>query len=276
MRPYERSCVGRNPFTSVPDPQPIMKTSPPLLLVSMTTLVIAFGLTACSPAATVDDVPTAKPAPVGPVEVPEPTPTANALDDDELLLISAVATTADGAQLDLATQVHLAIPFDDVAGQTLPQAMIDDCGSSLTLNILRDQAWSFTRVNTSALLRGSIDWPSDARIDLRPLARDAFVAGRGMLANDGTTGDELCHQDKYFVGPGNGAIALGLAGDASRYTGWASEAYGFVVPAGVTLSDCVFEVTALGGEHGAGGPSWASRADASACVIGAVDRIPPL
>ena len=235
-------------------------------------LMISLGVTGCGTPAPVDPAPietSAAPAAAEPI----PSATANAPEADDVLLISATATATNGSQLALATQVHLPIPYDDVAGQTLPKAMIDDCGADLTENILKAQVWSFTRVNTSALaVEGTAAWPTNARVDVRPSTAYVSIAGRGMFLSDETTGKDACHQEKYFTGTGNGGLAVGIPGDtvddASRFTRWTAHSYGFVTPAGVTLSNCTFQVLDLAKQYGAETAGWTMRQDASACVIG--------
>lgn len=239
----------------------------------------SLALTACASQDTTPLVPsmpaTSSPAPSAPY--PYPDATANAIENDEVLLIFATATAENGSRLSLETQVHLAIPFDDIAGQTLPKGMMDDCGAELTTNILRDQAWSFTRSNTSAVAAvGSPGvWPTESRIDVHPSGLEAYVAGRGMFDSDPTTGNLACRQGKYFVGPGNGGLAVGIPGDAvndaTRFTRWANQDYGYTTSSGVTISECRFEVTDLGRQYGGGSASWRLVSDASNCIVGGSD-----
>lgn len=229
-------------------------------------LLVGLGLVGCSTAVPADTVAA---VPAG----PNPSATANAIEADDVLLISAIATAGNGSKLTLASQVHLAIPFDDIAGQTLPKAMIGDCGANLTAHILQAQAWSFTRVNTSAMaVDGTAAWPTDTRLAIHPSTAYVPISGRGMFQSDNTTGTDACHQEKYFTGSGNGGIAVGIPGDAvddaSRFTRWSAHSYGYVAPAGVTLSDCTFQVLDLGKKYGAAAAGWTMRQDASACIIG--------
>ncbi len=253
-----------------------MNTKSLALPVVVLPLLLSLTLAACaSPAPTVTSDPPVVPAQASPAPIATP----NALDNDETLLISATATAANGAQLSLQTQVHLAIPFDDVAGQTLPQAMVDDCGADLTMNILRAQAWSFTRVNTSAIpVEGSsAGWPADARIDVRPSTQFVSIAGRGIFQSDPNSGSEACHQEKFFGGTGNGGLAVGIPGDtvddASRFTRWSAHSYGYVALAGVTLTGCTFQLTDLGKQYGAESANWSSQIDAGTCVIGPASEV---
>ena len=71
-------------------------------------------------------------------------------------------------------------------------------------------------------------------------------------------------------------MALGLAGDAAEsggLTGWTLHPYGFRTGPDVTLSACTIEVTQLGLDTGAGGPSWSTAVDDHSCLAGAADQL---
>jgi hypothetical protein len=149
--------------------------------------------------------------------------------------------------------------------------MIEDCPALFTPELFKQQSWSFTRANVTAIPTSASkgDWPTDARISVRPSAKAAVVAGRGALADTAASTTLPCKHDKSFVGYGTGGLALGLPGDAGTFTKWANHAWGFVTPAGVTLSDCKFEVTPLGSQHNGGAASWVPTSNATTCVTGA-------
>lgn len=242
-----------------------MRATPtPLLPVLAITLIALTACTAPAPAPT-DDPETyvsSTDAPADPDAVASPGP----LDPDTTLVVTARATAANGATLALELRAHSGIRFDDVANQTIPAAFVEDCGFSAQQ--LAGDAWGFARANLTALPGDGAAWPADAAIALVPSAASVDTVGRGILS-----GESDCAADKTFSGPGAGAIALGIAGDAAggspTPTGWAQHAFGFsTLPgSGVTLSDCAFSLTDLGAAT-AGTTSWTQLSDATACMTG--------
>jgi len=225
-------------------------------------------LAACAPTAAPAPVETYAPA-TDPAANPGGIPTLGPADADTTLAVTATATAANGSQLTLTMRVHQSIAYDDVASQTLPKAMVEDCPTLFTQELFKRELWSFTRANVTAIPTAASkgDWPTGARLTVRPSAATAVIAGRGALA-DSAGSATPCKQDKSFVGYGTGGLALGTPGDAGTFTKWANHAWGFVAPAGVKLSDCTFEVTALGSQYGGVSASWAPTSNATTCVTG--------
>lgn len=243
-------------------------------------LAMAIGLTGCT-AVTPPTDETYASASNAPVEPTAPV-TPNPIEPDTLLIVRATATAGTGARLALEMQVHQSTAWDDVATQTMPLAMTEDCAGTLDETIYEAGMWSFTRVNVTAIPADASAevWPVDARVDVQPLASAAPVIGRGFLVGDEASSEApVCLRDKFFIGTGKGGLALGIAGDAAddgaRFTGWADHRFGFNTPdnTGVTLSDCTFEVTALGSQLGGAAQSRASVLNASTCVTGAEHEV---
>ena len=207
----------------------------------------------------------------------DPTPTPVATDaslgpiaEDTALVLTTTATAASGATMDLELRVRRSIPFDDVAGQTIPAAVLAACPNTLTPTTMATESWSFTRINVAATTTGGgTGWnPADV-ITLVPSGADAPIAAMSLLTSVAGSGED-CRLDKVLTAPGVGAVAFGTAGDtkelsAGGFTAWASQRFGFTAGAGVTLSDCTFEVLPLGEEFG-GGAAWTTSADGSSCV----------
>jgi hypothetical protein len=244
-----------------------MRTRSLLIAIVAPTLLL---LAACAPAASSTPAETYAPA-TDPAANPGAIPTLGPADPDTTLVVNVTATTANGSQLSLVMRVHQSIAYDDVASQTLPKAMVEDCPTLFTQELFKEQSWSFTRANVTAIPTAASkgDWPTDARVTLRPSATTAVIAGRGSLADSSASTTLPCKQDKSFVGYGTGGLALGAPGDSGTFTKWANHAWGFVAPAGVTLNDCTFEVTALGSKFGGGAASWVQTSNATTCVTGA-------
>lgn len=241
----------------------------PLFVLPAALLLGVTGCTASAPAPTDGETYASAPA------TPEPaTATPNPVESDAVLLLRTTATAANGARLALEVQVHQAYAWDYAGIGTLPAALIDDCGGSLTESQIEEGQYSFVRINISALpdVSGPA-WPADARIDVRPSADYALTAGRGMLSSDPATGDSLCLQDKFFSGAGNGGMAIAIPGDAVALTGWAGHTYGVTARPGVTFSDCSIELTPLGTSLGAGTADWTSAIDDATCASGAVNEV---
>lgn len=199
--------------------------------------------------------------------------TPNPIEADTMLLIRATATAENGAQVSLEYQVHQPIPWDDVAGASMPEIMAEACGDVLSLDRFKNERWSFTRSNVTALSPpGASDWPADATIEIRPSPGPGFVVGRGFLVDAGGAAS-TCLQTKVFTATGRGGMALGLPGDALEsggFTGWAQQSYGFrITSPGVILSDCTVELFQLGRDLGGGSGSWTTDAHDTSCLAGA-------
>lgn len=240
-------------------------------------------LTACTASGTPSAAGTIAPPPApavqtGPVASPGP------VERDTTLIVKATVTAKNGAQLALEMRVHQSIPFDDIAGQTLPAVMAQECADTLSPTIFKKDRWSFTRANITAVPTAAsmADWPGSDRIDLRPSAKFVAIAAKGFLVDDRTVSAAVpsCRQDKIFTAAGTGGIAIGIAGDtaeagaAGGFTRWANHSFGFDTKRspGVTLTSCTFEVTPLGAKYNGGTASWSSLNDARTCVTGAANE----
>lgn len=270
-----RSLARHSPFTCMP--QPSVVNSRNAAVVALFPLLVALGLSGCSPAATVpvatDPPETVAKAPGGTDTVAA---TATPVDPDSVLVLTAVATAANGSKLDLKLVVHQSTPFDDVASQTVPTALTADCGGALSATVFSTALWSFTRANISAVpsTGSGAEWPGSGRIDVMPSASLVNIAGRGMLVDPVYSGsDPACVRDKFFVGPGNGAMAIGIPGDSpaagtvGRFTRWAKHSWGFTAASGVSLSGCAAEITPLGSRLGDGAGTVTTATEAR-CIIG--------
>lgn len=194
-----------------------------------------------------------------PVETEQPAVTPNPVEPDTTLIVRATATADNGAQLALELQVHQSAGWDYAGTQTLPAALVQDCGS-LTLEQFAAEQWSFTRGNLTAIptTASTADWPTTATITVEPSAESATITGRELLGAD-VAG---CAADRNFAGTGRGAVAVGIPQDAASLTAWAALAWGFRTD-GATLTDCEVQGTDLGAQFGA---TAASQADDSACL----------
>lgn len=199
--------------------------------------------------------------------------TPNPIEPDTTLIVRATATASTGAQLDLELQVHRSVRWDDVASQTLPAALLEDCATLYTGALFAEEQWSFTRVNLTAIpSAGSTgEWPESAQIVASPSAQFVPVAGRGDFLSLGTASTPLCQRDKYLAGPGKAGLAFGLPRDGGDLLAWAQHQYGISV-VGATLTACTVEVTALGQSAGAGGSGWTTVSDDENCLAGAVEE----
>lgn len=216
----------------------------------------------------------------GPVTTPGP------VEPDTTLIVRATVTAKNGAQLALEMRVHRSIPFDDIAGQTLPATMGQICADTLSPAIFKKDRWSFTRANITAVptAASTADWPDSDRIDLRPSARFVAIAAKGILVDDSTVSADVpsCRQDKNFAASGKGGIAIGISGDTAEagatggFTRWANHTFGFDTKRspGITLTNCTFEVTPLGAKYNGGTASWSSHHDGATCVTGAGNETP--
>ena len=256
--------LGRRAFVN-------MSTCPSAIAVSLGIVAVA-ALTGCVTAAPIEPTP----IPTETIAQPEPVPslTPNPPEPDATLFVRALATTANGAQLSLEGMVHRSLSHEYPGSQTINTNVINDCGANLTNGIFAADAWSFTRMQVTAIppAESTETWPDDESIGYRPSANNVYVSSRGMIESDASTGDLLCVQDKFSTGAGRGAFFVGLPGDTidldNFNNGWTSHTWGFTAGAGVTLSECSFEITPLAQDYGASNAGWVEVADASNCYIG--------
>lgn len=208
-----------------------------------------------------------------PSDEPSAPITPNPIEPDTTLIVRATATASTGAQLDLELQVHRSVRWDDVANQTLPAALLQDCASLYTGALFADEQWSFTRVNLTAIPSASStgEWPENAQIVASPSAEFVPVAGRGDFLSLGTASTPLCQRDKYLVGAGKAGLAFGIPGDGAALLAWAQHQYGISVSE-ATLTACSVEVTSLGQSAGAGVAGWVTVSDDENCLAGAAEE----
>lgn len=243
-----------------------MATAPALSALTIPLIAIV-ALTGCSATPpTVDETYVSDPAPS---EEPTVALTPNPIEPDTTLIVRATATADNGAQLQLEMQVHRSVRWDDVASQTLPAALLEDCASLYTGEQFATEQWSFTRVNLTAIptAASTAEWPEESRIVALPSAQFTPIAGRGDFIADGTAATPLCQRDRYLDGSGRAALAMGLPGDGLELVDWALHRFGVTVES-ATLSDCTAEVTTLGGQAGAGTGAWTTVVDDATCVAG--------
>ncbi len=281
--PYAPHATARSlPLSSRPEdvtccPYDLRIMTSRILLSSVAISLIAV-LAGCTPtpAAPLDPDETFVSATGDPIE---PVPTLPPLEAGTVLIVRATATAGNGAQLDLEYRIQKSVPFDDIAAQTLPQAMIEDCPAAYTQQVFADNLWSFTRGNVIAIpsAGSTADWPTDAPIELLPSASSVAMSARGFIGDDADAAAETppCQREKSFTGYGQGGVAIGIAGDTDAvgasggFTRWANHSYGFVVADGITLSGCTFEVTELGAQYNGGAEWWTESNDTTSCVTGA-------
>lgn len=208
--------------------------------------------------------------------MPEPAPslTPNPPEPDATLFVRVLATAPNGAELEVEGMVHRSLSHEYPGSQTINTNMINDCGPNLTNGVFAGEAWSFTRMQVTAIPPAdSVDiWPADLRIGYRPSTENVYVSARGMIEADSSTGELACVQEKFSIGAGRGAFFVGIPGDTLTLdtfnNRWASFTWGFTASPGVTFSNCSFETTPLANDFGADDAGWLEVADASNCYIG--------
>jgi len=218
----------------------------------------------------------ATPSPSDTIAQPEPAPslTPNPPEPDATLFVRVLATAANGAALSIEGMVHRSLSHEYPGSQTINTNVINDCGANLTNGIFAANAWSFTRMQVTAIppIDSTAVWPADARIGYRPSADNVYMSSRGMIQSDAASGDLLCVQNKFSIGAGKGAFFVGIPGDTldlDTFTNrWAAHTWGFTASPGVSFSECSFEITPLANDYGAANAGWVEVADASNCFIG--------
>ena len=235
-------------------------------------IAIVTAVTGCTSAELVSPLP----SPAETIALPEPEPalTPNPPEPDATLFVRVLATAPNGAELSIEGMVHRSLSHEYPGSQTINTNMINDCGPNLTNGIFAGDAWSFTRMQVTAIPpTDSVEaWPADLRIGYRPSTQNVFVSSRGMIEADPATGDLACVQEKFSIGAGRGAFFVGIPADTitldSFNNRWAQFTWGFTASPGVTFSECTFETTALANDFGADDAGWVEVADAGNCQIG--------
>ncbi|MBA4247986.1 MAG: hypothetical protein C0444_06795 [Microbacterium sp.] len=248
-----------------------MSTRITLAALSLGLVTIAV-LSGCTPG----DSATPSPSPTELATQPEPAPslTPNPPEPDATLFVRVLATAENGAQLSVEGMVHRSLSHEYPGSQTINTNVINDCGASLTNAIFAAEAWSFTRMQVTAIppADSTVEWPADARVGYRPSADNVYMSARGMIQSDASTGELACVQEKFSIGPGRGAFFAGIPDDTLTLdtfnNRWAQHTWGFTAGAGVTFSECSFERTPLADEFGAASAGWVEVNDASSCYIG--------
>lgn len=242
-----------------------MRIATPSLAVAVVLLLSACTSTSSLPS------PTPTPA-ESEVVVPTVVEPPGPLPADVVLVMTATATASNGAEVALELRVRRTVPFDDVAAQTVPQAVTTACPDEATAARFAQESWGFTRVNVSAYpgVDPTTSWPDDEAISLVPDADDQhLIAVMSFLTDASETG--ACLSSKLIPGPGKGAISIGIPGDtfeASGSTRWSELTYGFQAPAGVTLTNCLSQVTELGLSLGGSAHDWTPETNAQMCIAG--------
>jgi hypothetical protein len=258
----------------------LMKRTPVL---SSAAIIILLALAGCTPPAEPSD-PVASESPSESATT-EPTPTAAALAEDVLLVVSAVATADNGAVLDLTMTVHRPTAFDDPASAAAAALMTDSCGGGTDDSLYADQLWTFASVDVDAITRPGTVWPTNRRLFFYPLATYVNVAADGAVLDDDTVDPATphCRTDKHLDVPGSGTMVVGLEGDtddvsaAGQFTRWANQMWGFsgvyvagqsAAEAGIVLSECTYTVTDAGKALNGGAAEWIERIDDERCQVG--------
>ncbi|TBN55396.1 hypothetical protein EYE40_14390 [Glaciihabitans arcticus] len=245
------------------------------------TLVLPLALLAgCAP----------EPPPI-PLPLPvegEPTPTAEAdpLPDDAMLLVTAVATATNGAQLDLRAVVR------EPQGWNLPAAkpgldrLLEWCDGELDQASIEAGNFTVVPVEYSATAVGDTAWPNGETIWLHPEPGRAVLAATGAIkqvevVDESQPGDYVphCLQNATMPGAGEGTVYLGFEGDTGGNEdyaighAWASVSHGFSntqveAAANIDFSECTAKILPAGTEWGAPGLGWAEDFVDYRCTVG--------
>lgn len=247
---------------------------------------VLLALTGCTP-------PSEPPTPVEPVESASasstPSPTAEALAEDVLLVVSAVATADNGAVLDLTLTVHRPLAFDDPAVGPAAALMTEACGGGTDDALYAENLWTFATVDVDAAARPGAEWPADRRLFVSPLSTYVSIAGDGVVLDDDEVDPSTpdCRRDKHLDAAGSGTLVVGFAGDtddvsaAGQFTKWANHMWGFTgvrvagqsaEAAGISLSECTLTVTDSGAALNGGADWWIERNDDTRCETGSPEE----
>ena len=251
------------------------------------------GLTGCAvtPAASQPLAPPASQAPsaapAAPSGTPTPIPTTDALPADALLEVTATATAANGAVLNLRIVVLRERLWSDPVA--LPRAKATDkrCGGGeLDLATIKQSKFAFGEADYSATLaEGSVAWPKNLPMLLAPYGNNGAsrTAAGDAYQKEYTLGgpgdyEPMCAQRAFLPGQGDGQVYLGSPDTtgAHPFHLWSREVYGFdfnlpnkkVNPASVVVSDCVGTVTPLGNTLGAPNAAWVITSSGVKCLVG--------
>ncbi len=246
-------------------------------------VAVLLAVSGCTPPAQ----PAAPSASASPTEAlaATPTPVAEVLAADVLLVVSTVATADNGAVLDLTMTVHRPTAFDDAASSASAALMTDACGGGTDDSLYAADLWTFASVDVEAVARPGPSWPANRRITLYPLSTNLNLAADAAVLDDDEVdpATPFCRRDKHLDTAGTGTLVVGLIGDtddvsaAGQFTRWANQMWGFsavrvagqsAADAGIALSDCTFTVTEAGTELNGASAAWIERNDETVCQVG--------
>jgi hypothetical protein len=218
---------------------------------------------------------------------PKPHPTVVALPPETELRVTATATAANGAALNLSATVLAPHDYSDSVGAPRAAATVAWCPDNVDMaSVIVPEDWHFAQVDYAATPKaGSPAWPANLPILLAPWGsntptRAASGAAKSTEYTEGGPGDyePECVQRVLLTTPGIGSVYLGegpaTGPDASPQ--WTQISYGFdfnlpnktVDPSAVKVTDCAIQITALGHAAGLPNATWANLTSGVECVYG--------
>jgi hypothetical protein len=248
-------------------------------------VILLLLLTACDPGA---GVPTEPASPSS----EQPSQPIVALPVDAVLAVTAVATAGNGAVLDISVIVHAPQPFSADGAADAWAATTAWCAGEIDDSIVSGHGYSFTTVEVTATAREG-EWPDDTPLQVFPTAyEDSTITAYGDLWQIDASAEveppdsvPHCKQPVVLDGPGAGQVYVGISGDVDgdadgtpplggwvhRYYGVNTTLIGSSTPSDVVLSECVAQITPLGGELGAPSLNWMEEFHDQYCVVGQGD-----
>jgi hypothetical protein len=242
----------------------------------LTFAALAVLLAGCGPAA----------APDPGDETPTQTPNGpfTGLPEDAVLGLSATATAANGAVLDIWLAVRASQPFDAAgAADARATTAVDDA-------VISGEGYSFTTVDVKTTpVEG--EWPAETTLGVSlALAPGSTIAAEGALRQINASSEvgaengsvPHCRQPVILDGAGDGQYYIGIPGDIDGdgdgtppLGGWMKQPYGVTAnvagsseASDVLLSNCIMHITGLGEELGTSADSWTQDFADSYCGVG--------
>jgi hypothetical protein len=211
---------------------------------------------------------------------PEPEP--EALPDDTLVAVEALAHDTSGAELQLRLIVHKPAPRDDPASSSDLALLAAGCSADPNWATLADPEAGVGRIDVTSISTGPVDWPATSELPIMPLSGNMKVStGEGIGFSTSYQGDPVlpeCEQVRSIYGEADGALVvyyfprefLGAPVSTPNTFRWINQEYGFFASLGssgpVTLSDCHIEVTDAAVDFGWSAELWHELNDDYSCA----------
>jgi hypothetical protein len=250
-----------------------------VLVILLIAAVILFFVLSRPPSGSPSAAPTPTPSVTASVT---PTPTPAPLAADALVVITATAMDASGAQLALTMVVHQPVSMSDPAVTADLAQLSGECESDSNWAVQNEAESGIERVDVTAIPLGTVAWPSGSEVSFWPTNNNLKVAsGTGVAPSVHYENDPPlppCENQRAVYGAADGTLSVLMwarAGvdepvDSPNLYRWIQQDYGFFGASGpdgpVTIGDCTVRVTDAARAFGWDESLWREAIDSYDCV----------